>query len=287
MKKDAYFFPHFCNARHDRKLRRVQKELGVEGYGIFFMTLEVLREQTDFRYPISDLDLLADEFGTSEQKLRAVVCNYGLFEVDHDEKFISPKLVFYLQPYIEKTKRARNAANIRWNEIKNIDANAMQMHSKCNASAMQGEEGEKGEEGEEGEDKVPSSSAPTDDACPHNEIVSIYHDVLFMLAPVRSWGEQSRRNLRTRWKESRDRQNVEWWRSFFEYIAKSDFLTGRKTDFKASLPWIVGPKNFEKIINGQYENRGPNTGSKRTDSNIMTTLSWADRKKMELENGHK
>ncbi len=63
--KDAFYFPHFCNARHDRKLKRVRKELGLEGYGIFFMLLETLREQADYRYPIEDLDLLADEFGTS------------------------------------------------------------------------------------------------------------------------------------------------------------------------------------------------------------------------------
>ena len=55
--KDAYYFPHFCNARHDRKIKRVTKELGVEGYGIYFMVLEVLREQTDFKYPLSEIDL--------------------------------------------------------------------------------------------------------------------------------------------------------------------------------------------------------------------------------------
>lgn len=100
--KDAYYFPHFCNARHDRKIKRLRKELGLEGYGIFFMLLEVLREQTDLRYPMNDLDLLADEMGTSEQKVRIVVCNYQLFEIDREnnkEKFFSPKLLIYLQPY--------------------------------------------------------------------------------------------------------------------------------------------------------------------------------------------
>ena len=66
--KDAYYFPHFCTARNDRKVKRLRKELGVEGYGIFFMLLEVLREQTDFKFPTEDIDLLADEFNTSEQK---------------------------------------------------------------------------------------------------------------------------------------------------------------------------------------------------------------------------
>ena len=109
MKKDAYYFPHFCNARHDRKIKRVLKELGIEGYGIYFMVLEVLREQTDFRYPLNELDLLADEFGTSEQKVRVVVCSYNLFEVDEFNSFFSLKLIEFMQPYL-KMKEQRSLA---------------------------------------------------------------------------------------------------------------------------------------------------------------------------------
>ena len=105
--KDAYYFPHFSNARHDRKIKRIRKELGVEGYGIFFMLLEVLRDQADYRYPIEDIDLLADEFGTSEQKVRTVIANYQLFQVDEDEMFFSSNLIMFLQPYLEAKERKR------------------------------------------------------------------------------------------------------------------------------------------------------------------------------------
>jgi hypothetical protein len=135
MKKDAFYFPHFCNARHDRKLKRVQKELGIEGYGIYFMLLEVLREQTDLRYPLNEIDLLADEFGTSEQKVRVVICNYDLFQVDENQNFFSFKMIIYLQPYFEKSTRARDAANKRWNNA-NAYTNAVEMQSKSNASKV-------------------------------------------------------------------------------------------------------------------------------------------------------
>lgn len=135
MKKDAFYFPHFCNARHDRKLKRVQKELGIEGYGIYFMLLEILREQTDLRYPLSEIDLLADEFGTSEQKVRVVICNYDLFQVDENQNFFSFKMIIYLQPYFEKSERAREAANKRWNNA-NAYANAIEMQSVSNASKV-------------------------------------------------------------------------------------------------------------------------------------------------------
>lgn len=120
--KDAYYFPHFCNARHDRKIKRLRKELGLEGYGIFFMLLEVLREQTDFRYPLDDLDLLSDEMGTSEQKLRCVICNYQLFQVETvDDKFFSPKLIFYLEPYFTM-KEQRRLAGQKSGEVRKLKA---------------------------------------------------------------------------------------------------------------------------------------------------------------------
>ena len=109
MDKEAFYFPHFCNARHDRKIRRLRRELGVEGYGIYFMLLETLREQQDLMYPMDDLDLLSDEFGVSEAKIRTTICNYELFEVDVDHKFFSPKMLVYLEPYFRMKEQRKLA----------------------------------------------------------------------------------------------------------------------------------------------------------------------------------
>ncbi len=121
MEKEAYYFPHFCNARHDRKIRRLRKELGVEGYGIYFMLLETLREQQDLMYPIEDLDLLAEEFGVSEAKVRVAIFNYELFEIDSDQKFFSPKMLVYLEPYF-KMKEQRRLAGRKSAEARAINS---------------------------------------------------------------------------------------------------------------------------------------------------------------------
>lgn len=149
MKKDAYYFPHFSNARHDRKLKRVIKDLGIEGYGIYFMVLEVLRDQQDFKYPLQDIDLLADEFGTSESKLRVVVTNYDLFQVDTENNFFSMKQMLYMQPYLEKSQRAKEAAKLRWskigdaNALPNADANALQIRMQVKESKVKESKEEK------------------------------------------------------------------------------------------------------------------------------------------------
>jgi hypothetical protein len=73
------------------------------------MLLEILREQQDLMYPMEDMDLLAEEFGVSEAKVRVVICNYQLFEVDEAEKFFSPKMLVYLEPYFRMKEQRKIA----------------------------------------------------------------------------------------------------------------------------------------------------------------------------------
>ena len=40
----------------------------------------------------------------------------------------------------------------------------------------------------------------------------------------------------------------------FKLVAESDYLSGRKTPWKATFDWIFIPKNFIKILEGNYKN---------------------------------
>ncbi|WP_434033692.1 hypothetical protein [Cupriavidus sp. a3] len=114
-------------------------------------------------------------------------------------------------------------------------------------------------------------SAPADDligdaggnkqpkaACPHQEIIALYHELLPMGRAVRDWTPARSSHLRTRWNEDPKRQNLDYWRRFFGYVANSPFLTGKVTPrdgrkpFLVSLDWIVKAENFAKIREGQY-----------------------------------
>lgn len=93
--------------------------------------------------------------------------------------------------------------------------------------------------------------------CPHQEIINLYLNNLPMCTNPRTWEGKRPGLLRSRWSEKGNRQNVEWWGKFFEYIAKSRFLTGNietpgRRTFKADLPWILKKDNFDKIIDGSY-----------------------------------
>ncbi|MDX9896334.1 MAG: hypothetical protein RBS34_12850 [Desulfofustis sp.] len=98
--------------------------------------------------------------------------------------------------------------------------------------------------------------SPTDD-CPHEQIVDIYNEVLPELPKVIVWSKHRRQVLRSRWREDRKRQSLEWWREFFGKVARSDFLMGRRGDFRADLEWLIGAKNIVKVLEGRYDNNTP------------------------------
>lgn len=97
--------------------------------------------------------------------------------------------------------------------------------------------------------------------CPHQKIIDLYHNTLPQLPQVRVWPEHLQKILRARWKEDKERQDLNWWARYFKYVAESDFLMGRANDgrFQADMEWVVRPKNMAKIANGRYHNRRSST----------------------------
>ncbi len=105
----------------------------------------------------------------------------------------------------------------------------------------------------------PPVSSKAADPCSHQAIIDLYHQTLPSGRRVREWTDTRKAKLRARWKEDPKRQNIDWWSKFFDYIAKSDFLTGKtstpgRRPFEIDLEWIVTPANFVKILEGKYEN---------------------------------
>ena len=105
--KDAYFFAHDSNARDDPKCCLLIDQLGLEGYGIYWVLIETLRDQPGYRYPLALLPVLARRYNTTPEKARVVVGNYGLFVVDDSEFFLSPALCRRMAHWDEKRELNR------------------------------------------------------------------------------------------------------------------------------------------------------------------------------------
>lgn len=93
--------------------------------------------------------------------------------------------------------------------------------------------------------------------CPHSEILRLWSEKLPTAIQPADWNEKRQQLLRSRWREKKNRQDIEWWQRLFEYIEKSDFLMGRvnangRKAFSLSLDWLCKSDNFLKVIEGKY-----------------------------------
>lgn len=106
--KDAYYFPHFYNARNDDKILKLRRILGLEGYGAYFCILEMLRGEKDFSLPLESIENIAFELRKDKEYILTIINSFDLFIIDNNE-FFSPKLIDFLQPYLMRKEKARVA----------------------------------------------------------------------------------------------------------------------------------------------------------------------------------
>lgn len=129
--KDAYYFPHDSNAKDDPKCILLIEQLGLEGYGIYWVLVETLRDQPNYCYPLQLLPALARRFNTTLEKMKTVVLNYGLFHLKDDTFFFSQSLIHRMSLYEEK-KLKRSLAGKKGNEVRwQNDRNAIAIESQC------------------------------------------------------------------------------------------------------------------------------------------------------------
>lgn len=56
--------------------------------------------------------------------------------------------------------------------------------------------------------------------------------------------------------ELSDEEVLGFFDSYFDRVVNSKYLSGKVNDFKANFVWVMGPKNYDKIMNGAYDGNG-------------------------------
>ncbi len=140
MKTNKSYFSHDSNARNSDKLLKVRMDLGAEGYAIYFMILERLREEDDY-ISKNDYMMIAYDLRVDEEKVKKVINDYDLFIVDDD--------VFYSKSFMErmnikdlKRLKAQESINKRWDKEKNKrndddyerNTNVIRTYNECNTN---------------------------------------------------------------------------------------------------------------------------------------------------------
>lgn len=115
-------------------------KLGAEGYGIFFMLIERLREEEGYKSTI-DYDTLAFDLRVEPEKVKQVVENYDLFKFTEDGKY------FYSDSFNERMEmmdvraqqrksKAKKAAEARWNKQSEDTSNTQALPKQCSSNTQ-------------------------------------------------------------------------------------------------------------------------------------------------------
>lgn len=146
MKKDAYYMKHDVNASRDERVLEMRSEWGTEGYGMYWLVNEFLREQSECSVSLKKIKLIAFSQAMDPERLEefihACIDEYGLYESD-GEVFWSNRLMKDKQQFDAAREKNRAKAQKRWGKEKDEpqqstdNAPAMPQHTNGNTDGKQ------------------------------------------------------------------------------------------------------------------------------------------------------
>jgi hypothetical protein len=127
------WFPHDADSLEDPKIMILITQLGWEGYGLYWMLIQRLCKQSEYRLPFLLLDSISRVSSTSREKLEAIVTKFALFEVEGDY-FYSPSLIRRMQPFEKRMAINKDNAIKGWEtrKLKQPVKNAIALQPQSN-----------------------------------------------------------------------------------------------------------------------------------------------------------
>jgi hypothetical protein len=268
------WFKHISLSQNDETLCELMDKFGAEGYGVWWLILEKiaqLMDETERTFGRFSLKVWANSAKVSVKKFQSITTfleKKQTFLLKLEDGYLTidcPKLLKYRDEWSEKKSREskklgsksgatpeklpldrdrETQAQTEKKEMykeKERDAPASEHSLDANDSAPD----------EVGENLKKQKQPP----CPYDDIIALYHKLCPTNTHMRERTKARDDHLRARWREYPD---LLWWEQFFEIVAESKFLTGRvstrdRKPFLASLPWLVMPENFAKVLDGNYD----------------------------------
>ena len=116
MSKDTFYFSHDYNARNDIKIQALLVEHGAAGYGVYWVIVEILHEETARELKLSNLTYvaIARQASTSVEQVKAIVeccLEYGLFTED-DGCFFSKRVIGNIEKRMDISEKRAKAGRI-------------------------------------------------------------------------------------------------------------------------------------------------------------------------------
>lgn len=105
---NTQYFTHDSNARNSDKVINLRMRRGAEGYGVYFMLLERLREEPDYT-SVKDYNMLAFDLRVDASVVKSVIEDFGLFAFTADGKRFYSESFMQRMKVMDDTRSARSA----------------------------------------------------------------------------------------------------------------------------------------------------------------------------------
>lgn len=111
MKKDARYFTHDDNARHDPKTQALIKKYGMKGYGMFWVIIETLRETRGHKLSFKKyiLESLAVQMQCTAEEVKTFIKDC----VEEYELFVQEDGIFYSESLLERLAKLEHLREVK------------------------------------------------------------------------------------------------------------------------------------------------------------------------------
>lgn len=230
MAKETYYFSHDSNALTDTKILNMRADYGLEGYGLYWAIIEMMRNEEDYKLEVNKNTYRAIKTLTNttidvEKFIKDCIEDYELFE-QKEETFYSKSLLKRMEVKEKKSAVAREKAQKRWNS----NATVMQQQCSSNANKVKKSKVNKNKEKE-------------------NKIKEIYNTNCPKLPQVQKITDKRRTAI--------DKFTEEFTEEQFEQICKiansTDFLIGKnEKKWKADFDFLMRIDKATNVLEGKY-----------------------------------
>lgn len=242
------WFKHISDSLDDPKIFELLRRHKADGYLVFFGILEIYARE----FKTDDGWMLHTSTHYLKQKLQGYHTNRLAIILQSIQDLFSWTVNLEgdnLEIYVPKFRKYLDESTLK--KLRAAEKNSGSVPERVPENVRTEEEEEV--EVEEERDTPPSPPGGNG-VVPYGKILEAYHKTLPTLHPCKL-NQELKTTLKTRWNSEKDMQTLEWWKWYFDGVSGCDFLMGKKKDFMATFPWLIGPKNMTKVLGGQYINR--------------------------------
>lgn len=253
-KQTVDYYPHYCKC--GRTIFILESRFGNDGYAFWFKVLEILGEAEGHSYDCSNASnwaFLLARTRVSEEKAReiiSVLIDLGKIDADLWEK----KRVLWVDNFLKNLAPLYSQRKLPLPE-KPLISEEIPVTADNSERNPTDTEFTEGETPKVKESKVKQSKV----IYPYQGICDLWNSVCVSLPKIAKLTEARKQKIKSRLDEFGVEPD-EWLptaEALFKRVQASDFLTGRKTDWKASFDWFFdNGKNWVKVSEGNYDNTG-------------------------------